>query len=71
VLNQIAEQERVAKLTPQEYAFGLEPETEEQKKALEPELYEQQIAKPPKPPVQLTPRTTSCRVRQPAYCFGQ
>ena len=56
VLGQIAEQERVAKLTPQEYAFGLEPETEEQKKALEPELYEQQIAKPPKPPVQLTPR---------------
>jgi hypothetical protein len=56
VLGQIAEQERVAKLTPQEYAFGLEPETEEQKKALEPELYEQQIATPPKPPVQLTPR---------------
>ena len=56
VLNQIAEQERVAKLTPQEYAFGLEPETEEQKKALEPELYEQQIATPPKPPAELTPR---------------
>ena len=56
MLTQLAEQERVAKLTPQEYAFGLEPETEEQKKALEPELYEQQIAKPPKPPVQLTPR---------------
>jgi hypothetical protein len=56
MLGQMAEQERVAKLTPQEYAFGLEPETEEQKKALEPELYEQQIAKPPKPPVQLTPR---------------
>jgi len=56
MLGQIAEQERVAKLTPQEYAFGLEPETEEQKKALEPELYEQQIATPPKPPVQLTPR---------------
>ena len=32
MLGQIAEQERVAKLTPQEYAFGLEPETEEQKK---------------------------------------
>jgi bacterioferritin (cytochrome b1) len=56
MLGQMAEQERVAKLTPQEYAFGLEPETEEQKKALEPELYEQQIATPPKPPVQLTPR---------------
>jgi hypothetical protein len=56
MLNQIAEQERVAKLTPQEYAFGLEPETEEQKKALEPELYEQQIATPPKPPAELTPR---------------
>ena len=56
VLGQIAEQERVAKLTPQEYAFGLEPETEEQKKAREPEYYEQQIATPPKPPVQLTPR---------------
>ena len=56
VLNQIAEQERVAKLTPQEYAFGLEPETEEQKKALEPELYEQQIATPPKPPAEPTPR---------------
>jgi hypothetical protein len=56
VLNQIAEQERVAKLTPQEYAFGLEPETEEQKKEQIPELYEQQIATPPKPPAELTPR---------------
>jgi hypothetical protein len=56
MLTQMAEKERVAKLTPQEYAFGLEPETEEQKKAREPELYEQQIATPPKPPVQLTPR---------------
>ncbi len=56
MLNQMAEQERVAKLTPQEYAFGLDPETEEQKKALEPELYEQQIATPPKPPAELTPR---------------
>jgi len=56
MLGQMAEQERVAKLTPQEYAFGLEPETEEQKKAREPEYYEQQIATPPKPPVQLTPR---------------
>jgi hypothetical protein len=56
MLGQMAEQERVAKLTPQEYAFGLPPETEEQKKALEPELYEQQIATPPRPPVQLTPR---------------
>jgi len=56
MLGQMAEQERVAKLTPQEYAFGLEPETEEQKKALEPEYYEQQIATPPKSPVQLTPR---------------
>ena len=56
MLSQMAEQERVAKLTPQEYAFGLEPETEEQKKALEPEYYEQQIATPPKSPVQLTPR---------------
>jgi len=56
VLNQIAEQERVAKLTPQEYAFGLEPETEEQKKKQVPELYEQQIATPPKPPAELTPR---------------
>lgn len=56
MLGRIAEQERIAKLTPQEYAFGLEPETEEQKKALEPELYEQQIATPPKPTVELTPR---------------
>lgn len=56
VLNQIAEQERVAKLTPQEYAFGLEPETEEQKKEQVPELYEQQIATPPKSPAELTPR---------------
>jgi hypothetical protein len=56
VLGQIAEQERVAKLTPQEYAFGLEPETEEQKKEQGPELYEQQIATPPRPPIQLTPR---------------
>ena len=56
VLNQIAEQERVAKLTPQEYAFGLEPETEEQKKEQIPELYEQQIATPPKPPAELTSR---------------
>ena len=56
MLGQMAEQERVAKLTPQEYAFGLEPETEEQKKALEPELYEQQIATPPRPPAELTPR---------------
>ena len=56
MLNQMAEQERVAKLTPQEYAFGLDPETEEQKKALEPELYEQQIATPPKPPAEPTPR---------------
>jgi hypothetical protein len=56
MLGQMAEQERVAKLTPQEYAFGLPPETEEQKKELEPELYEQQIATPPKPPAELTPR---------------
>jgi hypothetical protein len=56
MLGQMAEQERVAKLTPQEYAFGLEPETEEQKKAREPEYYEQQIATPPKPPAELTPR---------------
>jgi hypothetical protein len=56
MLGQMAEQERVAKLTPQEYAFGLPPETEEQKQALEPELYEQQIATPPKPPAELTPR---------------
>ena len=56
MLGQIAEQERVAKLTPQEYAFGLEPETEEQKKEQIPELYEQQIATPPKPPAELTPR---------------
>jgi hypothetical protein len=56
MLGQMAEQERVAKLTPQEYAFGLPPETPEQRKALEPELYEQQIATPPKPPAELTPR---------------
>jgi hypothetical protein len=56
MLGQMAEQERVAKLTPQEYAFGLPPETEEQKAAQGPELYEQQIATPPKPPAELTPR---------------
>lgn len=56
MLGQMAEQERVAKLTPQEYAFGLEPETPEQKAAQEPEYYEQQIATPPKPAAQLTPR---------------
>lgn len=56
MLGQMAEKERVAKLTPQEYAFGLEPETEEQKAAREPELYEQQIATPPKPAAPLTPR---------------
>ena len=56
MLGQMAEKERVAKLTPQEYAFGLEPETEEQKKARELEYYEQQIATPPKPAAELTPR---------------
>jgi len=56
MLGQMAEQERVAKLTPQEYAFGLEPETSEQKKAQEPEYYEQQIAMPVKPAPALTPR---------------
>ena len=60
MLGQMAEQERVAKLTPQEYAFGLEPETDEQKKAQEqaqgPEYYEQQIAMPAKPAAELTPR---------------
>jgi len=55
-LGQMAEQERVAKLTPQEYAFGLPPETEEQKVAREPEYYEQQIATPPTPAAPLTPR---------------
>jgi len=49
ILKQAAEQARVAKLTPQEYAFGMEPE-ETAKKPAEPELYEQQIAKPPVPP---------------------
>jgi len=49
ILKQAAEQERIAKLTPQEYAFGMEPEGAGQKPA-EPELYEQQIAKPPEPP---------------------
>jgi len=49
ILKQAAEQARVAKLTPQEYAFGMEPE-ETAKKPAEPELYEQQIAKPPEPP---------------------
>jgi hypothetical protein len=59
MLGQMAEQERVAKLTPQEYAFDIAPETDEEKaKALQqgPELYEQQIATPPKPPAVLTPR---------------
>jgi hypothetical protein len=49
ILKQAAEQERVAKLTPYEYALGLKPEEAGQKPA-EPELYEQQIAKPPEPP---------------------
>lgn len=49
ILKQAAEQARVAKLSPQEYAFGMEPE-ETAKKPAEPELYEQQIAKPPVPP---------------------
>ena len=59
MLKQQAEQQRVAKLTPQEYAFGVAPETDEQKAqalAKGPELYEQQIATPPKPPAELTPR---------------
>jgi hypothetical protein len=49
ILKQAAEQARVAKLTPYEYALGLKPEETGQKPA-EPELYEQQIAKPPEPP---------------------
>jgi hypothetical protein len=59
MLTQMAEQERVAKLTPQEYAFGVAPETAEQKAqtaAQGPELYEQQIATPPRPAAALTPR---------------
>jgi hypothetical protein len=59
MLTQMAEQERVAKLSPQEYAFGVAPETDEQKAqalAKGPELYEQQIATPPKPTAALTPR---------------
>jgi hypothetical protein len=59
MLAQVAEQERVAKLTPQEYAFGVAPETVEEKAQAEeqgPEYYEQQIATPPAPPEELTPR---------------
>ena len=59
MLTQMAEQERVAKLSPQEYAFGIAPETDEQKAqaaAQGPELYEQQIATPAKPKAELTPR---------------
>jgi hypothetical protein len=49
ILKRAAEEARIAQLTPQEYAFGIEPE-ETAKKPAEPELYEQQIAAPPTAP---------------------
>lgn len=49
ILKRAEEEAKIAKLTPQEYAFGLEPE-EPGQVSTEPELYEQQIAKPPEAP---------------------
>lgn len=49
ILKRAAEEARIAQLTPQEYAFGIEPE-KTAKKPAEPELYEQQIAAPPTAP---------------------
>jgi len=49
ILKRAEEEARVAKLTPYEYALGMEPEEIGQAPA-EPELYEQQIAAPPAAP---------------------
>jgi hypothetical protein len=45
ILKQLAEKERVAKLTPQEYAFGIEPEQAAPQAQAEPRMYyDQEIA---------------------------
>jgi hypothetical protein len=50
ILKQAAEQERVAKLTPQEYAFGIEPEQAAPQAQAEPRMYYDQEVAPPQEP---------------------
>ena len=50
ILKQAAEQERVAKLTPQEYAFGVEPEQAAPQAQAEPRMYYDQEVVLPKEP---------------------
>jgi hypothetical protein len=50
ILKRAAEEARVAKLTPYEYALGMEPEQAAPQAQAEPEFYEQQIATPPAAP---------------------
>ena len=50
ILKQAAEQERVAKLTPQEYALGIEPEQVAPQAQAEPRMYYDQEVVPPQEP---------------------